>query len=191
MGARFDDDAADGPEGIRPGDEGASGTPRDDEPPVPPGADDEQFDARWASLVEQLRDLDSPDLPSGRTAERPRVVRPARGTPRDAPAPASPERSGRDWDGTEQIEAAEREVDEQEHFVPGDPGPVLGGDPMLTLAWLVLVTAPLLWLVALVAWRDAPRVLVQGSGVAFVAAVGALVWRMPRRRDDDDDGAVV
>lgn len=179
MGSRSDDDAENPGEGTRPGD---SGRAPDPDPPAEAG-----FDERWASLVEQLRDLDDDAGPPG--PERPRVVRPAR----TEPAQAEPrELSGRDWDGSEQIDAADRAVDDQEHFVPPDPGPVFGGDPMLTMAWLVVVAAPLFGLLALVAWHDAPRILVQGSGVAFLAAIGVLIWRMPHRRDgNDDDGAVV
>ncbi|MCG2798292.1 MAG: hypothetical protein L6367_07100 [Cellulomonas sp.] len=145
--------------------------------PQPPDADDE-----WAQIVARLGDIDvRPGL------VEPRVVRPGRV---EDPGPTM---SGRDWDGTAQIDRAEQEVDEQEHFVPPEPGPVLGGNPLLTASWLVVAAMPLFWLVAAIGWRSAPDVLVQASVVVFVLAVGVLVWRMPHRRDPDDgdDGAVV
>jgi hypothetical protein len=129
-----------------------------------------------------------------------RVVRPAR--PGDAdgpagpgsPAEAGPPLSGRDWDATGQMDDAEREVDEAEHFAPPEPGPVLGGDPLLTMAWFAVAGMPIVWLVVLIAWRDAPAVIMQASVVVFVLGIVALIWRMPHRRDDrhdDSDGAVV
>jgi hypothetical protein len=129
-----------------------------------------------------------------------RVVRPAR--PDDAagpagpgsPADAGPPLTGRDWDATGQMDDAEREVDESEHFAPPEPGPVLGGDPLLTMAWFAVAGMPVVWLVVLIAWRDAPAVIMQASVVVFVLGIVALIWRMPRRREDsrdDSDGAVV
>lgn len=84
-------------------------------------------------------------------------------------------------------------VEEAEtHFVPPDPGPVLGGDPLLTMAWAAVVGVPLLFMVVVIAWRDIPTIVLQIAGVAFVAGAGLLLWRMPRDRDDDaGPGAVV
>lgn len=129
-----------------------------------------------------------------------RVVRPAR--PDDtagpagpgSPADAGPPPSGRDWDATSQMDDAERQVDEAEHFSPPEPGPVLGGDPLLTMAWFAVAGMPVVWLVVLIAWRGAPAVIMQASVVVFVLGLVALIWRMPRRhedRHDDSDGAVV
>src|SRR5690606_27359413 len=92
-------------------------------------------DEVWASIVARLSDVDT-----GATLDAPptgrRLLRDARPADDDehAPAAAGPAAlTGRDWDGTSQYDAAEEAVDEHEHFVPGDPGPVLGGDPLLTL----------------------------------------------------------
>ncbi|WP_456787357.1 hypothetical protein [Cellulomonas sp. P5_C5] len=181
-----------------------------DHVPPPQPTDDEV----WAAIVAELSELDGYDgadpspepepepesvPPTGASAEPSaglsfpvapwvadrRVVRPA--------ADASPELSGRDWDGTSQIDDAEASIDEEEHFVPPDPGPVLGGDPLLTMAWCAAVGMPLFLLVVLVVWRDAPSALVQAAAAVFVIGVGVLLWRMPHRRDPDDDdtGAVV
>ncbi|WP_298456965.1 hypothetical protein [uncultured Cellulomonas sp.] len=106
--------------------------------------------------------------------------------------PVERELTGRDWAGTDDIDAAESEIDDREHFVPPDPGPVFGGDPLLTMAWLGAAGIPIALLVVLVAWRDAPTVLLQAAGVVFVLSCALLVWRMPHRRDDGGGpGAVV
>jgi hypothetical protein len=124
-----------------------------------------------------------------------RVVRPAR---RDDDPPTTGAEgvgaTGRDWDATDRMDEAEREVDAAERFSPPEPGPVLGGDPLLTMAWLAVAGVPLLWLVVVVAWRDAPSAVLQASGVVLLLGLGVLLWRMPHRRDDDHDdtdGAVV
>lgn len=128
----------------------------------------------------------------------PRVVRRSRAEqPEEDDEPAEggwTPSTGRDWDATAQISEAERSVDESEHFVPPDPGPVLGGDPLLTMAWFAVGGMPLFWLVAVAFWRAVPTALLQASGVVFVLGLAVLLWRMPHRRDDsqdDDTGAVV
>ncbi|WP_315096191.1 hypothetical protein [uncultured Cellulomonas sp.] len=166
----------------------------------------------WAAIVAELGDLDGFD--GIREQEEPEVVPPAaasaepsaglafpvapwiadRRVVRPAQEPSvEPELTGRDWDGTSQIDDAEAAVDADEHFVPPDPGPVLGGDPLLTMAWFAAAGVPVFLLVVLVAWRDAPPLLLQVAAAVFVIGVALLVWRMPHRRDPDDDdtGAVV
>lgn len=180
--------------------------------PVPPegsdapGGDDEET---WASLVARLEEVDSGDDDGRTTVEggsaaaagprvgsfpvapwvEQRVVRPAE----PAAGAAGRELDGRDWDGTSQYDDAEASVDEQEHFVPPDPGPVLGGDPLLTMAWFAVAGMPIFLLVVLIAWRSAPSALVQAACVVFLLGVAVLVWRMPTHRDasDDDTGAQV
>jgi len=92
----------------------------------------------------------------------------------------------RSWAPDPAVEAAE------EHFEPPDPEPVLGGDPLLTMAWSAVAGVPALVIVAVLVWRDIPTVVLQVAGVAFLAAVGLLFWRMPHDREDDSGpGAVV
>ncbi len=178
-------------------------------------------DEQWAAIVADLRadadpvagttGQDDPRTSSGPAVTYPvapwvtdrRVVRPAQDrregadddhADRAGDADGLPrELSGRDWDATDQMDEAERRVDEAEHFHPADPGPVLGGDPLLTMAWSAVVGVPVLWLVVLVAWRSAPPVIMQASVAVFLLGLVLLLWRMPHRRDDehDDDGAVV
>jgi hypothetical protein len=192
-------------------DDGVQPTGEDVPPSTPDGlpehaASPPSDDDVWAAIVADLGDLEGyDDTP---TPPEPEVVPPAstsglsfpvapwvadRRVVRPAEEPREPEPSGRDWDGTSQIDDAEAAVDAQEHFVPPDPGPVLGGDPLLTMAWFAAVGMPIFLLVVLVAWRDAPAALVQAAAAVFVIGIGVLVWRMPHRRDpgDDDTGAVV
>lgn len=92
----------------------------------------------------------------------------------------------RSWSPDPAVEEAE------DHFVPPDPGPVLGGDPLVTMAWIAVVGVPVLLIVAVVFWRDVPAVVLRGAGLLFVAGVALLLWRMPRDRSDDaGPGAVV
>ncbi|NUU17946.1 hypothetical protein HP550_11870 [Cellulomonas humilata] len=200
-------------EGVQP--TGADEPPAAGLPPGPPdhAAPPEPTDEEvWAAIVAELGELDgyeedqdppvTPAGPPSATTTEPspglsfpvapwvadrRVVRPAQEPTRD------PELSGRDWDGTSQIDDAEGVVDADEHFVPPDPGPVLGGDPLLTMAWFAAAGVPIFLLVVLVAWRDVPPALVQAAAAVFVIGVAVLLWRMPHRRDpsDDDTGAVV
>ena len=183
------DDADDHVPDAAPGDASAPEPLGPDQPGEPHEPTDSE---RWAAIVAELADVDM--SASGRTGpdityrvapwvSDPRVVRPAGG--RDA---VPPEPVGRDWDGTGQIDDAEAAVDAQEHYEPPDPGPVLGGDPLLTMAWFAAVGMPLFFLVLLVAWRDAPTALVQAAGVVFVLGVAVLVWRMPNHPRDDSDG---
>lgn len=177
---------------------------------MPPRADEPRDDAdepteaeRWDAIVAQLSDLHGPvpDVPTTHEGDTravsypvapwvsdPRTIRPAGG--RDG---TPPELTGRDWEGTNQIDDAEASVDAEEHFEPLDPGPVLGGDPLLTMAWFAAAGMPIFFFTLLVAWRDAPTVLVEAAGVVFALGVAVLIWRMPdhRRDDSDDHGAVV
>ena len=146
-------------------------------------ADPRDFDQRWAEIVADLGEPEAVDLPDEPPAPWPTHV--ARGTDERV-------LSGRDWDGTDQMDAAEEAVDDEEHFVPPDPGPVLGSDPLRILTWVVAIGVPVLYVVLLVAWHDPPGWLAPVATGALVAAIGVLFWRMPHQRDhDSDSGAVV
>lgn len=162
----------------------------DDAAAVPGPIDPAEVDARWLEIVAELGDLSPPappttprrrstDLPPGPAAPVP----PPRGA--EPPEPTGP----RAWSPDPDLEEAEN------HFVPPDPGPVLGGDPLLTMAWAVAVGAPLVVVLSVILWRQGvPAIVLQVAGVAFLAAVGLLLWRMPHDQDDEDrsgPGAVV
>lgn len=158
-----------------------------------PELPDADVEARWADLVEQLGELEAPDV----DREEPDAQTEGSGSARDAssahvvlPAPGP-----RDWPVTPEVEALE---DAESHFTPPDPGPVLSRTPLLTLAWVVVVAVPVLTVVGVIVRALVPSLAVPGwvgpaGGLAFLGAVGVLVWQMPHRRDPDDpgNGAVV
>lgn len=187
--ARRPDDPDDLPRPEDTGAQAAEPTPSDDE--------------RWAAIVAQLGDLGTDvDLDAPATAEpppadaappRPAVTYPVAPGVADPRSTASPTPLGRDWQGSDQFDEAEAAVDDLEHFVPPDPGPVLGGDPLLTLGWLGAAGLPIGLLLALVFWPDVPTRWLQVAAALWVVSCGVLMWRLPRHRDpeDDDTGAVV
>ncbi|HEY8717883.1 hypothetical protein [Pengzhenrongella sp.] len=153
----------------------------------------------WAEIVARLGELDVTADPDdvGPAATNPRpapeqpVVPAVAGPPVDREPPH--ELTGRNWEGTDQIDAAEAEIDDREHFVPPDPGPIFGGDPLLTMAWIGAAGIPIALLILVIVWRGAPNVVLQGAGIIFVLCTVLLIWRLPHHRDesDDDPGAVV
>lgn len=171
-----------------------------DDPGISPDDDaraDDEVAQRWAEIVADL------GTPADGAPAEPADPDPARDSTRGVTYPVAPwvdasghrpprELSGRDWAGSDQIDAAEAEVDAQEHFVPPDPGPVLGGDPLLTMAWFGAAGMPIAMLILLVVWPGAPPVLLQGAAAIFLLSCALLVWRLPRHRpDSDNSGAVV
>lgn len=177
-----------------------------------PGSGDGELDAAWAAIVADLtsgtddeasgeapgsHEGDPGDAPGSHdeTSASP-ISQPVTEAP--VPSPRPTVIGPRDWaarDATRLVGSwsSGSSQDDDERFVPPDPGPVLGGNPLLTLAWTGAVGAPIALLLILVLWPDAPRVVLQVAGAVFVASFTVLIWRMPARRDDDDDssGAVV
>lgn len=80
---------------------------------------------------------------------------------------------------------------EEERYVPPEPPPLPRGDLISRLAWAGALGGPLFLLIAVIAWRTAPQILLMLAIVAFVAGFVTLIARMPQHRDDDGDGAVV
>jgi hypothetical protein len=80
----------------------------------------------------------------------------------------------------------------EEGYIPPEPPPLPRGDLVSRLLWMGAIGGPLFLLVAAIAWRDAPRILILAAVAAFVGGFVMLVMRMPHDREDDgDDGAVV
>lgn len=163
--------------------------------------DPEDIDARWQQIVADLRDLEAGVSTELDRPGAPDDARPGRGGEHDVDRPGpdavigaeharpAPPAGYRSWHPDPATEEAE------DHFVPPDPGPVLGGDPLLTMAWVAAVGVPVLLIVVGVVWRDVPMSWLAGAGAVFLAGVGLLLWRMPHGDDedpyDDDPGAVV
>lgn len=158
------------------------------------GADD--IDARFAEITAGLDEItlppaasadgttddDRPQAPGASSAQEPEPPRPAP-SPRGTPTVA----------GSGPRDYSPAVGPDEEGFAPPEPGPISGGDPVLTLAWVAVVAPVVLVLAYLMLWRSMPYVLLGLGGVAFALGTGTLVWRMPGRRDseDPDDGAVV
>jgi hypothetical protein len=147
---------------------------------------DAVVEERWADIVGRLAEVeprwtddDAAVLPEARL---------------EAP-PAARLEGPRDWPVTPEVEA----LDEADgHFTPPEPEPVLSRDPLLTLAWTVLVGVPVLTVLGVLVRAMAPSLALPSwlgalGGVSFALAVAVLVWRMPHHRDPDDQdpGAVV
>lgn len=164
---------------------------------------DAAVEARWADIVAQLGPLDEPtdadraDEPAG-DATGSTTGEPAADPRREdtAPPPGRVVSPGpRDWPVTPEIEELE---ETESHFTPPEPEPVLSRDPLLTLAWAVVVGVPVLVVLGVVLRAAVPVLRIPGwsgpvAGVLFLVALGILIWRMPHRRDPDDHstGAVV
>lgn len=153
---------------------------------------EDAVEARWADIVAQLGPLDEPtdaegaDEPAGDTGTGPA------GDPRDDAVPpgrvVSP--GPRDWPVTPEVEELE---ETESHFTPPEPEPVLSRDPLLTLAWAVVVGVPVLVVLGVVLRAAVPVLRIPGwsgpvAGVLFLVALGVLLWRMPHHRDPDDHG---
>lgn len=83
-------------------------------------------------------------------------------------------------------------TEDDERFVPPDPGPITSTDAFLTLGWALLGGGLLIIVLSLMFWPGAPRSFHIGCALATVTGGAILTWRMPKHRNDDDDtGAVV
>ncbi|MFK0008662.1 hypothetical protein ACIQTZ_16575 [Paenarthrobacter sp. NPDC090520] len=111
----------------------------------------------------------------------------ARGAGQDAPgtdAPRQQHGSGftsgpRDYDV----------ADDDGAFVPEEPPSLAGTEPLTMLAWFGAVGGPLALLFTAMFWRSAPLAAILGIVAAFVASVVYLIMRLPREKNEDDDGA--
>ncbi len=201
---------------VEPGAEGRPGAGADASAKAGSGGRAASFDDEWAGIVAGLDDLaglsEFPNLerdaPAGRS-------RPASGGGPDgdqgtgdgsgrsgglgpgpglspAPEPTAPwtrPPGPRDWPTTPEVEALE---EAESHFVPPEPPPIAGQDPLLTMAWSIVVIVPVALIILAVVLTPFPRIIGQVGGLALVGALAVLIWRMPRHRDDDDGpGAVV
>ncbi|GAA1866293.1 hypothetical protein [Myceligenerans crystallogenes] len=108
------------------------------------------------------------------------------------PRPAGP----RDWPVTPEVEALE---EAEGHFSPPEPEPLLTDkDPLATMAWFAVGGIPILALISVILVAAVPSLQIpplvgQVALGLFALGLGVLLWRMPHRRDpeDNDPGAVV
>lgn len=164
--------------------------------------DQRQTDAAWEEIVAELSDLSTDragDLTASPATEAGGFdfpVAPWVDQPSDEPEPQGPAAprvhpSGhRSWVVSDEAQAA-REAEGD--FVPPDPDFELSADRLRNLGWFAVVAAPVLAVLAIVLWRDAPTSAYVTLVGMFLAGAALLVWRMPTHRDDDsgDGGAVV
>lgn len=136
------------------------------------GATQAEFDRRFAELISgpDLEDLQRPAPPV---------------PPAPDPAPKAPPAAGsgpRDY-------ALAQEPDEP--FRPPEPEPLGTADPIRLIAWTAAIAGPVLLLLTVVLWPTAPAVVWLSLLAATLVGWGVALSRLPRARDDDDDGAVV
>lgn len=191
--------------------EGASSSEQEPVPEVGERAaaqpDAEEIDREFARIIEAWRqeeeagvesvgpwpaaeDLDVGTAESVSTAgrNRPQIWR----GPEGRGLADAPDDLGSDVaDHVVQESAAEVVIPEDERYVPPDPPP-LGGDLISRISWAAVLGGPFFLVFAVLFWRELPHLLMLVALAAFVGGFIALVARMPRERDsDDDDGAVV
>ena len=110
-------------------------------------------------------------------------LRSARPEPRPADQPI---RQGGDPD----LPAGPDTWSDEGHFVPPPPPELPEGTPVTRLAWAGTLGGPAVMLGSAMLGWDAPRVVMVGAGLAFLAGFVTLVWQLPDSRDDGwDDGA--
>ncbi len=133
-----------------------------------PQPSDREVEQRWAELTAQLGEVGTED-----------VHEPVTGPDETGAAPSGP----RDYEVAED--------GEETGFVPPDPPPLRGSDPLPTLAWLAALGGPVATVIFLIVWPSAPSWVYLTAIMGSVVGWLVLLWRMPRSRDDSDDGAVV
>ena len=143
----------------------------------------------------------SPTGGSSRTATPPSPPDPSPAPPSPPPAPRPRPQHFRFEGGTnapgEPVEPppswrSPEPVDEpEEHFQPGPTAPLPAGDLQFWGILAGLVGGPLMLVYLVLFNREGnPLWMLAAVGVT-VAGFGLLVQRLPRHRDDDDDGAVL
>lgn len=168
--------------------------PPNADPPAPtpddsPGDDGMDINDRFAEIVRDFHDA-PPATDTAPGSIESATASPPRGSDAFPAAPWVRPPGPRDWPTTPEVEALE---EAENRFTPPDPPLVLGRDPLITMAWVLVVGVPLLILVLALAWRPFPTIVGQVGAAAFLAGLAVLVWRMPHHRDvdDHDPGAVV
>ncbi|GAA3681805.1 hypothetical protein GCM10023081_19840 [Arthrobacter ginkgonis] len=150
-------------------------------------------DAAWRDLVRRLEETPSAAGPAEPGAFPPGGALPTDGArsgdpARDSDGPGEGPGAGDDAGGPRDYELLE---DDDEGFVPPEPPALGSGEPAKVMAWCGAVGAPLFLLLFTLLWRGVPGLVLLGLAAVFLAATGYLVFRMPRERNEGDDGARV
>ncbi|WGW13512.1 hypothetical protein LWF01_07085 [Saxibacter everestensis] len=101
------------------------------------------------------------------------------------------------WDDIKPASSVADDVSEpdaaEDKFEPPEPPEfdLSSTSPLLVLSWFCALASPAYIVVVALFWRAAPTWTI-GLGIAlFVAGVTGLLWHLPTKRDNNDDGAVV
>lgn len=157
------------------------------EPPDPPGAKPFKSVEDLALLESETNDADGADGADGagtkappRKAEEEPTARPLGGSVSFAPGVGP-----RDYSVAE---PAEEDLDESDegHFVPPEPPPLPEADVTSKFAWLGVLGAPVLLLLAILLGWEMTWWLTTACIGGFLGGAVTLVMRM--RTDDEDDG---
>lgn len=139
-------------------------------------------DAVWQDLVARLEKTPSSDLPEPQSPEAvPSAEARVRAIFEGQPGPL----------GTGPRDYVPVEDEKDDTYEPPEP-PALGvGDPLVVLAWLGAVCGPIILVLIAMFWRSAQTSVMLGIVAVFIASVTFLIFRLPKTRDYDDDGAAV
>ena len=139
-------------------------------------------DAVWQDLVSRLEETPSSELPERQASD---------------PAPSAEERVRAIFEGqAAPAPAGPRDYTADDHeddgsFHPPEPPALGAGDPLVVLAWLGAVGGPIALMLIAMFWRSASTTVMLGIVAIFVVSVIFLIFRLPKTRDYDDDGAEV
>lgn len=142
----------------------------------------DEFDRRFAELTSH------PDLERLQRPEPPTPAHPEQPSTGDEPDQAGDATPSGSLGGPRDY-AAPDELDE--HFDPPEPDPLTTADPIRLLAWTGAIAGPIALMLVVMLWPSAPAIV-----WLTLLAITLLGWavaflRLPRSRNDDDDGAVV
>lgn len=80
---------------------------------------------------------------------------------------------------------------DDEGFTPPDLPSMGRTDPLPTLAWAAALGGPIALVLLLIFFTSAPLWVYLAISAVALIGWGLLFWRMPRHRNDDDNGAVL
>lgn len=132
---------------------------------VPEDPSQDEIDRRFAELISDP-DLDRLHRPSETGPAAPSETV---GGPRDYAPPEEPEES----------------------FEPPEPEPLGSADPIKLLAWTGALAGPIALMLVVMLWPSAPAIVWLTLLAVTLVGWGVAIARLPRSRNDDDDGAVV